>query len=228
MLQPTGNWHAACLFLWYWPAPLCRADAVFLPRTRQGRMNIREDVNPATRTTTGRSRNSASDSRCCAPKTRRWFRARAITPTTSRCPARSMPRWCARPTRMACINGIDTGEAAAMPGVLGVYTARDLARLRHLQMHRAVQEPRRLGDEEAGALRARRGKVRFVGDPVAFVVARDRGAGARCRRGGRARYRSAAGGDAGERSGAAPARRNCSTTCRTMSRSTIIMATPRR
>ena len=61
-----------------------------------------------------------------------------------------------------------------MPGVLGVYTGADLgppatARCRCV---RAVQEPRRLADEEAdAAARWRRDKVRFVGDPVAFVVA---------------------------------------------------------
>ena len=39
-------------------------------------------------------------------------------------------------------------------------------------MHRAVQEPRRLADEEAAARRrCATDKVRFVGDPVAFVVA---------------------------------------------------------
>ena len=44
-----------------------------------------------------------------------------------------------------------------MQGVLGVYTGADLAPpLRHAQMHRAVQEPRRLRDEEAAAPRARR------------------------------------------------------------------------
>ena len=126
------------------------------------------------------------------------------------------------------INGIDTSEAAAMPGVLGVYTAADLEGLRHLQMHRAVQEPRRLGDEKAAALRARRRQGALRRRSGRLRGRGNRRAGARCRRSGRARHRSAAGGDAGERSGASPARRNSTTTCRTMSRSIIITATPRR
>ena len=60
-----------------------------------------------------------------------------------------------------------------MPGVLGVYTGADLeaAGYRHVQVHRAVQQPRRLADEDAAAPALPTDKVRFVGDPVAFVVA---------------------------------------------------------
>ena len=67
-------------------------------------------------------------------------------------------------------------------------------RLRHAQMHRAVQEPRRQRDEEAaaqrvadrqGALRRRSGRVRGGGDAAA-----GEGRG----RGGRGRHRAAAGG----------------------------------
>ena len=42
------------------------------------------------------------------------------------------------------IRSIDTSAARAMPGVLAVYTGADLAGLRHAEMRRAVQEPRRL------------------------------------------------------------------------------------
>ena len=42
------------------------------------------------------------------------------------------------------IKGIDTAAAKAMPGVLGGLHRRGPCRLRHAQMRRAVQEPRRL------------------------------------------------------------------------------------
>jgi carbon-monoxide dehydrogenase large subunit len=69
----------------------------------------------------------------------------------------------------AVLQGIDTAAAAAMPGVLGVFTAVDLAALgpipcgtvvrsegpMHVPPHRALAE----------------GRVRHAGQPVAFVVA---------------------------------------------------------
>lgn len=69
------------------------------------------------------------------------------------------------------INGIDTEAAAAMPGVLGIYTAADLADYGTLKC--AVPFKNRDGSEmkkpPRPALAA--DKVRFVGDPVAVVVA---------------------------------------------------------
>ena len=64
--------------------------------------------------------------------------------------------------------------ARAMPGVLGDLYRRGSGgrRLRRPEMPSAAQEPRRHADEEA--VRARRSptdKVRFVGDPVACVIA---------------------------------------------------------
>ena len=54
------------------------------------------------------------------------------------------------------IKGIDISAAKSMPGVLGVYTGADLHGLRPAQMHRAVQESRRLADAQAAAAGARR------------------------------------------------------------------------
>jgi carbon-monoxide dehydrogenase large subunit len=67
------------------------------------------------------------------------------------------------PMAHAEITGIDTSEARAMPGVVAVYTADDLEFPNHvgmLQLHSEVVRP---------ALA--RGRVRFVGDAVAVVVA---------------------------------------------------------
>jgi carbon-monoxide dehydrogenase large subunit len=71
------------------------------------------------------------------------------------------------------LRGIDTAEAASMPGVLGVFTAGDLiaAGVGPMQANvigenrdrRPVVKPRQM------ALAS--GKVRYVGDPIAFVVA---------------------------------------------------------
>ena len=69
------------------------------------------------------------------------------------------------------INGIDTAEAATMPGVLGVYTAKDLAGYGTFKCivpfkntdGTEMRKPQRFALAER--------KVRFAGDPVAFVVA---------------------------------------------------------
>jgi carbon-monoxide dehydrogenase large subunit len=69
------------------------------------------------------------------------------------------------------INGIDTSAAAAMPGVLGVYTAKDLAG--YGTFNCIVPFKNRDGSEMKKPQRftLASDKVRFVGDPVAFVVA---------------------------------------------------------
>ena len=71
------------------------------------------------------------------------------------------------------IKGIDTAEAKAVPGVLGVYTAADLEGHGYGAMKCALPLKNRDGSPlrniERGSLAA--DKVRFVGDPVAFVVA---------------------------------------------------------
>ena len=71
------------------------------------------------------------------------------------------------------IRGIGTKAARAMPGVLGVYTARDLAPANYNPFTCGLPLKSRDG---APLLQTNRtalmsDKVRFVGDPVAFVVA---------------------------------------------------------
>ena len=71
------------------------------------------------------------------------------------------------------IRGIDTKAARAMPGVLGVWTGTDLAAADHAPFTCGLPLKSRDGTP---LLQTNRGalvsdKVRFVGDPVAFVVA---------------------------------------------------------
>jgi len=63
----------------------------------------------------------------------------------------------------AVLTGIDTSEAAAAPGVLGVFTAKDL-QLKN-------RTPRFPIDESAHQPVLAAGKVRYVGEPLAVVVA---------------------------------------------------------
>ena len=71
------------------------------------------------------------------------------------------------PFAHARITGIDTSEAAAAAGVLAVYTADDLGRERP----RGLRQRQRAGRPRA-ALAV--DKVRYVGDPVALVIAETR------------------------------------------------------
>jgi carbon-monoxide dehydrogenase large subunit len=73
------------------------------------------------------------------------------------------------PYAHATIRSIDTSEAARMPGVVAVYTAADLG----LAPEHGFM---RLNEEIARPPLAE-GKVRFVGDPVAAVLAETRAAG---------------------------------------------------
>ena len=69
------------------------------------------------------------------------------------------------------IKGIDTAEAKTMPGVLGVWTGADLANYGPLKT--LIPVPNRDGSPMKTPTRPSLAtdKVRFVGDPVAFVVA---------------------------------------------------------
>ena len=77
------------------------------------------------------------------------------------------------PHAHAEIGAIETGAALAMPGVCAVYTAADLAAA-GIGAIPCVMAPRS-ADGSAAALPSRpvlaAGRVRMVGDPVAFVVA---------------------------------------------------------
>jgi carbon-monoxide dehydrogenase large subunit len=69
------------------------------------------------------------------------------------------------------ITGIDTSEAAGMPGVIAIYTAKDLEGMGSIPC--VVPFKNRDGSDmhKPGRPGLAVDKVRFVGDPVAFVVA---------------------------------------------------------
>jgi aerobic carbon-monoxide dehydrogenase large subunit len=71
------------------------------------------------------------------------------------------------------IRGIETKAAKAMPGVLGVYTGRDLAAANYNPFSCGLPLKSRDGSPllQTNRLALPTDKVRFVGDPVAFVVA---------------------------------------------------------
>ncbi|MDR3528937.1 MAG: xanthine dehydrogenase family protein molybdopterin-binding subunit, partial [Rhodopila sp.] len=73
------------------------------------------------------------------------------------------------PHAHAVIDRIDTAAARAMPGVLGIYTYEDIADLGVLPCATQVATVAPMIVPPRPALA--RGKVRHVGDPVAFVVA---------------------------------------------------------
>ena len=71
------------------------------------------------------------------------------------------------------IKGIDTTEAKGMPGVLGVWTGADLDAAGYGPLKTLIPVPNRDGSPMKTPVRHSLAteKVRFVGDPVAFVVA---------------------------------------------------------
>ncbi|MDP1751263.1 MAG: xanthine dehydrogenase family protein molybdopterin-binding subunit [Reyranella sp.] len=71
------------------------------------------------------------------------------------------------------IKGIDTEEARGMPGVLGVWTGADLNAAGYGALKTVMMVPQRDGSQMKTPTRysLATDKVRFVGDPVAFVVA---------------------------------------------------------
>src|SRR5437588_1173103 len=71
------------------------------------------------------------------------------------------------------IRGIDTEAATTMPGVLGVWTAKDLAAAGYNPFTCGLPLKSRDGSPllQTNRMALTSDKVRFVGDPVAFVVA---------------------------------------------------------
>jgi carbon-monoxide dehydrogenase large subunit len=71
------------------------------------------------------------------------------------------------------IKGIDTAEARTMPGVLGVWTGADLNAAGYGPLKTVMMVPNRDGSQMKTPTRYSLAteKVRFAGDPVAFVVA---------------------------------------------------------
>ena len=93
------------------------------------------------------------------------------------------------------IKSIDTEAAKAMPGVLAIYTGEDMKQYGTLQS--ALPFKSRDGSDMKKPRRAAlpTDKVRFVGDPIACVVAETHRAGQGRLRGHRGRHRGAAGRD---------------------------------
>ena len=71
----------------------------------------------------------------------------------------------------AAINSIDTSEAAAHPGVVGVYTAEDLSFEGGIPM---VWSPPGVEVNTPDHMPLKSGEVKCIGDPVAVVVGKDR------------------------------------------------------
>lgn len=74
------------------------------------------------------------------------------------------------PYPRARITGIDTSEGAALPGVRAVFTAADLNQGVHEQWHTLLGP----SSPETPRPPLAEGEVRFVGDPIALVVAESR------------------------------------------------------
>jgi aerobic carbon-monoxide dehydrogenase large subunit len=100
----------------------------------------------------------------------RLLRGRGVYIDDLRLPGTLVAHFLRSPHAHARIEKVSTGAALKMPGVEGVWTAADLgARIRPL---RAVLNDPAYRETAMPALAA--GKVRFVGEPVAVVVAADR------------------------------------------------------
>jgi len=70
----------------------------------------------------------------------------------------------------AVISGVDVGSAAEMPGVVGIYTEKNLEGL-----VKPVRATSRMRDYHATPIYPlARGKVRYVGEPVVAVLAKSR------------------------------------------------------
>ena len=96
------------------------------------------------------------------------------------------------------------------------------------QIRAAVQEPRRLRHEEAAAAALASDKVRYVGDPIACVVAETIAQAKDAAEAVEVDIEPLPVVDHAGSGGRAPARRRSSTTCRATSRSITTTATPRR
>ena len=72
------------------------------------------------------------------------------------------------------LRGVDTSEARAMPGVLAIYTAEDLTAAGYAGIGPLMRAPNRDGSLQITPLRPSLAtdRVRFVGEALAFVVAR--------------------------------------------------------
>ena len=116
---------------------------------------------------------SAAASRCAASRTRRWWPARAVSPTTCRCPGQACVCLQRSPYPHARIVAIDTAAALAMPGVLAVYTGADLvaAGLKPIGSQPMFPAPGGAPAPKTPRHALAVEDVRFVGEAVVAVVA---------------------------------------------------------
>ena len=131
----------------------------------------------------------SSASACCAGRTRPCSPARPGSPTTSTIPGALHLAVVRSPYAHARIVSIDTSAAAAMPGVVAVYTGADLADAWAAPMPCAWPVTDDMKNPAHYPLATARSC--YVGDGVAAVLATSDDGGARRRRGGRGRVRAA-------------------------------------
>ncbi len=93
------------------------------------------------------------------------------SPTTSRCHGRATACSCAARTRTRRIRGIDVAAAKAAPGVLGVFTGKDMAGVGGLPCGWLINNIDGTPMKEPKHPVLAEDKVRYVGDQVALVVA---------------------------------------------------------
>ena len=92
--------------------------------------------------------NSGSVSRCRGAKTRSLLKGQGRYTDDINLPGQAYAVIVRSRVAHGILRKVDTSEARAMPGVLGVYTGGGSdARLRHLQMRDDLPEPRRHADE---------------------------------------------------------------------------------
>ena len=98
------------------------------------------------------------------------------------------------PHAHAKLGKIDTAKAKAAPGVLAIYTGADMTGVNGLPCGWLITGSDGQPMKEPPHPVLAQGKVRYVGDPVAMVIAETPGAGEGCRRADRGRLRRSAGG----------------------------------
>ena len=133
----------------------------------------------------------------------------------------------AQPGRARHHQGHRHAEAKTMPGVLGVWTGADLNAAGYGPLKTVMMVPQRDGSPMKTPTRysLATDKVRFVGDPVAFVVAETLAQAKDAAEAVVARHRVAALRHRRARGRPAGRARSCSTTCRAMSAPTTTTAT---
>ena len=140
---------------------------------------------------------STSSRRCCAPPendkrtgmTTRYFGApikrnedaaadRAARSSWTTCSCRACCTWrsCAASTRTRAFSSVDVSAARSRPGVVAVYTAGDLGDYWQpgSAARAAAADPRHLVFHPRTQLPLARDKVRYVGEPIAMIVAESR------------------------------------------------------